>query len=213
MAVLEAPAPPKKGKGAGKGVKKVTKAVVAEPVVVAEPEVVVADAVVESVEPELVEGDIQPNNSLIVGDEEAEDELRNIAGRMGGYIPFLKWVKDTMEKSKKEKNDNSPDIENGVHMRVLDSVKTKMRYIFPYKADGGKSLIKEMKDNTPVYGVSCNQKNNSKDSCKVANYKMIWLNKTTVKDTITGQVYPHHDGKFSVVVGETAFNVRMMVLA
>ena len=100
-------------------------------------------------------------------------------------------------------------------MRMVSGVKTKCRYIFPYQADGGKSLVKEMKDGQKCIGVSTTQKNNSKTNCKVADYDLIWVNKTVVKDTNTGKVYSHKDGKFAILdeASMTSFNVRMMIVA
>jgi len=209
MSVLEAPAPPKKGKGGKKVVPKKEKT----PEVVPVAEVVAEVVPVAEVESEVVPERYESPVNITDPDTLAEDEVRDIAGQMGGWIPFLKWVKDTKEKATKSKNDNSPDIENGVHIRMLDGQKTKMKYIFPYKADGGKSLIKEMKEKQVCYGVSTKQKNNSKEVCKTAGYKMIWLNKNTVQDMNTGVVYAQHDGKFAVVDGMEAVNVRLMVLA
>jgi hypothetical protein len=120
-----------------------------------------------------------------------------------------------LAKTTKAKNENSPDIVEGIHMRMVGGVKTKTRYIFPYQADGGKSIVKEMKDGQKCIGVSTTQKNNSKGSCKVADYDLIWVNSKIVKDTKTGKAYPHKDGKFAVMNEEdmTSFNVRMMIVA
>jgi hypothetical protein len=122
---------------------------------------------------------------------------------------------ELVAKTTKAKNDNSPDIAEGIHMRMVDGVKTKTKYIFPYQADGGKSLVKEMKDGMRCIGVSTTQKNNSKGQCKVADYDLIWVNSKIVKDTKTGKAYPHKDGKFAVMNEEdmTSFNVRMMIVA
>jgi len=122
---------------------------------------------------------------------------------------------ELVAKTTKAKNENSPDLAEGIHMRMVDGVKTKTKYIFPYQADGGKSLVKEMKDGQKCIGVSTTQKNNSKGSCKIADYDLIWVNAKIVKDTKTGKAYPHKDGKFAVMNEEdmTSFNVRMMIVA
>jgi len=131
------------------------------------------------------------------------------------YEALLVKYNALIESQKKPKNDNSPDIENGVHMRMVNGVKTKTRYIFPYQADGGKSIVKDMKDGMKCIGVSTTQKNNSKGSCKVADYDLIWVNSKIVKDTKTGKAYPHKDGKFAIMNEDdmTTFNVRMMIVA
>jgi hypothetical protein len=122
---------------------------------------------------------------------------------------------ELVAKTTKAKNENSPDLAEGIHMRMVDGVKTKTKYIFPYQADGGKSLVKEMKDGQKCIGVSTTQKNNSKGSCKIADYDLVWVNAKIVKDTKTGKAYPHKDGKFAVMNEEdmTSFNVRMMIVA
>jgi len=122
---------------------------------------------------------------------------------------------ELVAKTTKAKNENSPDLAEGIHMRMVDGVKTKTKYIFPYQADGGKSLVKEMKDGQKCIGVSTTQKNNSKGSCKIADYDLIWVNAKIVKDTKTGKAYPHKDGKFAVMNEEdmTSFNVHMMIVA
>lgn len=121
---------------------------------------------------------------------------------------------ELVSKSVKAKNENSPP-EEGIHMRMVGGVKTKTKYIFPYKADGGSSLVKEMKDGQKCIGVSTTQKNNSKSQCKIADYDLVWVNAKIVKDTKTGKAYPHKDGKFAVMNEEdmTSFNVRMMIVA
>jgi len=131
------------------------------------------------------------------------------------YEALLVKYNALIESQKKPKNDNSPDIENGVHMRMVNGVKTKTRYIFPYQADGGKSIVKDMKDGQKCIGVSTTQKNNSKGQCKIADYDLIWVNGKVVKDIKTGKVYPHKDGKFAIMNEEdmTTFNVRMMIVA
>lgn len=131
------------------------------------------------------------------------------------YEALLEKYNALVESQKKPKNDNSPDIENGVHMRMVNGIKTKTRYIFPYQADGGKSIVKDMKEGQKCIGVSTTQKNNSKGSCKVADYDLIWVNAKIVKDTKTGKAYPHKDGKFAIMNEDdmTTFNVRMMIVA
>ena len=58
-------------------------------------------------------------------------------------------------------------------------------------------------------------KNNTKDSCKIADYDLIWVNNKMVRDTKTNKVYPQKDGKIAIVNEEdmTSFNVRLMVVA
>ena len=185
MAVLDAPVAPKSGK-------KVIKAKKSK-------EVITPLAIEPTVEP-AIETDIAPVEEINY------KEL---------YEALLEKYNALIESQKKPKNDNSPDIENGVHMRMVNGVKTKTRYIFPYQADGGKSIVKDMKDGMKCVGVSTTQKNNSKGSCKVADYDLIWVNSKVVKDVNTGKVYPHKDGKFAIMneVDMTTFNVRMMVVA
>jgi hypothetical protein len=122
---------------------------------------------------------------------------------------------ELVSKSIKPKNENSPDLVEGIHMRMVGGVKTKTKYIFPYQADGGKSIVKEMKDGQKCIGVSTTQKNNSKGQCKVADYDLVWVNAKIVKDTKTGKAYPHKDGKFAIMNEDdmTTFNVRMMIVA
>ena len=122
---------------------------------------------------------------------------------------------ELVAKSVKPKNENSPDLVEGIHMRMVGGVKTKTKYIFPYQADGGKSIVKDMKDGQKCIGVSTTQKNNSKGQCKVADYDLIWVNAKIVKDTKTGKAYPHKDGKFAIMNEDdmTTFNVRMMIVA
>ena len=122
---------------------------------------------------------------------------------------------ELVAKSVKPKNENSPDLVEGIHMRMVGGVKTKTKYIFPYQADGGKSIVKDMKDGQKCIGVSTTQKNNSKGQCKVADYDLVWVNAKIVKDTKTGKAYPHKDGKFAILDEDTmtSFNVRMMIVA
>jgi hypothetical protein len=98
---------------------------------------------------------------------------------------------------------------------MVNGEKTKCKYIFPYQADGGKSIVKEMKDGQECIGVSTTQKNNSKGNCKVADYNLVWINNKMCRDTNTNTVYPHKDGKFAIVDSDTmtSFNVRMMIIA
>jgi hypothetical protein len=185
MAVLDAPVAPKSGK-------KVLKAKKSK-------EVITPLAIEPTVETP-IETDIAPVEEMNY------KEL---------YEALLEKYNALIESQKKPKNDNSPDIENGVHMRMVNGVKTKTRYIFPYQADGGKSIVKDMKDGMKCVGVSTTQKNNSKGSCKVADYDLIWVNAKVVKDVNTGKVYPHKDGKFAIMDEDamTTFNVRMMIVA
>jgi hypothetical protein len=188
MEVLEAPVAPTK-----KGVRKLkTKAVVAPITPLAiEPAPVVEDT---------IETEIAPVEEINY------KEL---------YEALKTKYDELVAKTTKAKNENSPDLAEGIHMRMVDGVKTKTKYIFPYQADGGKSLVKEMKDGQKCIGVSTTQKNNSKGSCKIADYDLVWVNAKIVKDTKTGKAYPHKDGKFAVMNEEdmTSFNVRMMIVA
>jgi hypothetical protein len=207
--MLEATAPPatKKGKKVVKLSRPSAPAVVA---VVAEP---VVEAVVEAPPIEVdteVPAEVPTTTEIL---PQLPDYHRMYYELQNKFIELEGKYNGLLEKSKQPKNENSPDMENGIHMRMVEGVKTKCKYIFPYQADGGKSIINDMKDNTPCIGVSTTQKNNSKGQCKIADYNLVWLNKKTVKDTNTGIVYPHKDGKFAVVVGETAFNVRLMIVA
>ena len=131
------------------------------------------------------------------------------------YQEALDKIKALEDARKQPKNSNSPDIEDGVHIRMLDGVKTKMRYVYPYSADGGKSLVKDMKEGQICYGVSTTQPNNSKNTCKTADYKMTWVNKNVVRDTTNNKAFAQKDGKFAIVDEQngTATNVRLMVLA
>ena len=138
------------------------------------------------------------------------EEVKALKARIVELEAEIKVLKESKSRGK---TDNSPDYEEGIHMRMLNGEKTKMKYVFPYQADGGKSLISQMVVGQKVYGVSCTQKNNSKATCKNCDFNLTWLSKNTVKDNTTGTVYAHKEGKFAVVVGETATNVRMMVLA
>lgn len=188
MAVLDAPVAPKSNKRVLKTKKsKEITPVAIEPVVVAE-------------QLDDIESDIAPVEEINY------KEL---------YEALLVKYNALMEIQKKPKNDNSPDIENGVHMRMVNGIKTKTRYIFPYQADGGKSIVKDMKDGQKCIGVSTTQKNNSKGQCKIADYDLIWVNGKVVKDVNTGKVYPHKDGKFAIMNEDdmTTFNVRMMIVA
>jgi len=131
------------------------------------------------------------------------------------YQEAMDKIKALEDARKQPKNSNSPDIEDGVHIRMLDGVKTKMRYVYPYSADGGKSLVKDMKEGQTCYGVSTTQPNNSKNTCKTADYKMMWVNKNVVRDRASNKAFAQKDGKFAIVdeVSGTATNVRLMVLA
>lgn len=191
MEVLDAPvAPTKKGRGRSKKVVAVITPLAIEPVV---------EPVVEEEEPV-----VEP-----VVEEEDTTDYKDL------YVALLVKYNALVAKTTKAKNENSPDLVEGIHMRMVNGVKTKTRYIFPYQADGGKSIVKEMKDGQKCIGVSTTQKNNSKGSCKVADYDLIWVNSKIVKDTKTGKAYPHKDGKFAVMNEDdmTSFNVRMMVVA
>ena len=188
MEVLEAPiAPTKKG-----GRKLKLKAVVAPITPVA-------------IEPETV---VEP---VVESEETVEEEIN--------YKELYEALKikydELVAKSVKPKNENSPDLVEGIHMRMVGGVKTKTKYIFPYQADGGKSIVKDMKDGQKCIGVSTTQKNNSKGQCKVADYDLIWVNAKIVKDTKSGKAYPHKDGKFAILDEDTmtSFNVRMMIVA
>jgi hypothetical protein len=189
MEVLEAPvAPTKKGKGRvlkAKGVAPVITPLAIEPAPVVE---------------DTIETEIAPVEEINY------KEL---------YEALKMKYDELVAKTTKAKNENSPDLAEGIHMRMVDGVKTKTKYIFPYQADGGKSLVKEMKDGQKCIGVSTTQKNNSKGSCKIADYDLVWVNAKIVKDTKTGKAYPHKDGKFAVMNEEdmTSFNVRMMIVA
>lgn len=208
MAICDAPVKPKRKFAKGK---KVVPVVVA-PVVV---------------EPE-VEDEVEPEPEVLEHDDNTEfDESESYIGKCGGTIGIMydhkrlvarvaeleAQLAEALARPVMEKNENSPDLAEGVHMRLVNGARTKVKYIFPYKADGGVSLVKSMKDGDKCYGVSTTQKNNNKNTCKVADYSLVWLNAKTVKDIKTGVVYPHKNGQFAVVAGETSFNVRMMVLA
>ena len=205
LALLDAPVAPKKAKVVRLS-KKAKEALPVAPVVVVAP---VEDAPVEE--------DDTPDWSALV--EEADQYIGQEAGGVVRFVEMYKEMKQKynalIESQKKAKNSNSPDIENGIHMRMIGGVKTKTKYIFPYQADGGKSIVKEMKDGQKCIGVSTTQKNNSKGSCKIADYDLIWVNNKIVKDTKTGKSYPHKDGKFAIMNEDdmTTFNVRMMIVA
>ena len=194
MAVLDAPvAPTKKGK-------RVLKAKAVAPVITPlaiEPPVVVEETL-DTEEP--IETEIAPVEEINY--KELYEALK------------IKYD-ELVSKSIKPKNENSPDLVEGIHMRMVGGVKTKTKYIFPYQADGGKSIVKEMKDGQKCIGVSTTQKNNSKGQCKVADYDLVWVNAKIVKDTKTGKAYPHKDGKFAIMNEDdmTTFNVRMMIVA
>jgi hypothetical protein len=186
MEVLEAPIAPTKGKKGKKGK--------ATPVAVVMP-------VEEPLETEeTIETETTP---------EEEINYKEL------YECLLEKYNVLVAKTTKAKNENSPDLVEGIHMRMVGGVKTKTKYIFPYQADGGKSIVKEMKDGQKCIGVSTTQKNNSKGQCKVADYELVWVNSKIVKDTKTGKVYPHKDGKFAIMDEDamTTFNVRMMIVA
>jgi len=194
MAVLDAPvAPTKKGK-------RVLKAKAVAPVITPlaiEPPAVVEETL-DTEEP--IETDTAPVEEINY--KELYEALK------------IKYD-ELVSKSIKPKNENSPDLVEGIHMRMVGGVKTKTKYIFPYQADGGKSIVKEMKDGQKCIGVSTTQKNNSKGQCKVADYDLVWVNAKIVKDTKTGKAYPHKDGKFAIMNEDdmTTFNVRMMIVA
>jgi hypothetical protein len=189
MEVLDAPVAPTK-----KGGKKLKLKGVVAPVITP-----------LAIEPEVV---VEP----VVESETAPEEEIN-------YKELYEALKikydELVAKTTKPKNENSPDLAEGIHIRMVDGRKTKTKYIFPYQADGGKSIVKDMKDGDKCIGVSTTQKNNSKGQCKVADYDLIWVNKGVVKDTKTGKVYTHKDGKFAVLddATMTSFNVRMMIVA
>jgi len=188
MEVLDAPVAPTKK---GRKVLKVKKAEVMTPL---------------AIEP-VVEPVVEEDYGTAMADPEPLDYKKM-------YYELQTKYEALLAKTTKAKNENSPDLVEGVHIRMVDGVKTKTKYIFPYQADGGKSLVKEMKDGQKCIGVSTTQKNNSKGSCKVADYDLIWVNSKIVKDIHTGKVYPHKDGKFAITNEEdmTSFNVRMMVV-
>lgn len=169
-------------------------------------ETVVAPLVVES-SPE-PEPEISPDMEM----EKCWDYINSVSS---GLFDFVAQYKAMKEAKNKPKNDNSPDLVDGIHMRMVNGVKTKCKYIFPYAADGGKSIVKDMKDGQKCIGVSTTQKNNTKDSCKVADYELIWVNSKMVRDTKSNKVYPQKDGKIAIVNEEdmTSFNVRLMVVA
>jgi len=186
MEVLEAPIAPTKGKKGKKGK--------ATPVAVVMP-------VEEPLETEeTIETETTP---------EEEINYKEL------YECLLEKYNVLVAKTTKAKNENSPDLVEGIHIRMVGGVKTKTKYIFPYQADGGKSIVKEMKDGQKCIGVSTTQKNNSKGQCKVADYDLVWVNSKIVKDTKTGKAYPHKDGKFAILDEDTmtSFNVRMMIVA
>lgn len=194
MAVLDAPvAPTKKG---GRKLKTKGVAPVITPLAIEPPPVVEETLDTE----ETIETDTAPQEEINY------KEL---------YEALLEKYNSLVAKTTKAKNENSPDLVEGIHMRMVGGVKTKTKYIFPYQADGGKSIVKEMKDGQKCIGVSTTQKNNSKGQCKVADYDLVWVNAKIVKDTKTGKAYPHKDGKFAILDEDTmtSFNVRMMVVA
>ena len=203
MEVLEAPvAPTKKGRVLKKKVEKVVAPIT--PLAI-EPEV-------EPVVEEVVEQTAEEKEAVALMEGDTNDESKGIYKM---YAELLEKYNALVAKTTKAKNENSPDLVEGIHMRMVNGRKTKTKYIFPYQADGGKSIVKEMKDGQKCIGVSTTQKNNSKGSCKVADYDLIWVNAKIVKDTHTGKVYSHKDGKFAILDEDTmtSFNVRMMVVA
>jgi hypothetical protein len=204
MAVLDAPVAPKSGK---KIALKKKNAPVVVPVVAPVEVAPVEENTIETLDAPLEECYMETRGEPI---PEAEP-----MDYMKAYYELLSKYNALVETQKKPKNDNSPDIENGVHMRMVNGIKTKTRYIFPYQADGGKSLVKEMKDGQKCLGVSTTQKNNSKGQCKVADYELIWVNGKVVKDIKSGKVFAHKDGKFAILdeTTMTSFNVRMMIVA
>jgi hypothetical protein len=201
MEVLDAPVAPITK---GKRVQLKTKATKKTAEVVAPVVETVVETVVEPVEEPVVEP--------VVESETAEVEEINYKEL---YRALRIKYDELVAKTTKPKNDNSPDLAEGIHIRMVGGVKTKTKYIFPYQADGGKSIVKDMKDGDKCIGVSTTQPNNSKGKCKVADYDLIWVNKGIVKDTKTGKVYTHKDGKFAILdeTTMTSFNVRMMVVA
>jgi len=213
MAVLEAPVPPKKKAGRPKKVKVVEVEVVA-PVVEVESEKEDESVSAPETEVESVSDDDKVESELAEADAYMVSEAGGPIGFVAKYKALLKHNQELLSKQTKPKNDNSPP-EEGVHMRMVDGVKTKCRYIFPYAADGGKSIVKMMKEGQKCVGVSTTQKNNTKKSCKTADYDLIWVNAKVVRDTKTGKLYSHKDGKFAVMNEEdmTSFNVRMMIVA
>jgi len=160
--------------------------------------------------------------------EEKCEALVNAGNQLEGFYSALKEAnkreeelkkerddlkKQLADSGKREKNDNSPDLASGEVWRMVDAKKVKCKYVYPYKAEGGVSLVKTMTVGQKCVGVSTNQKGNTKDNIKVANYELEWLGLKTVRDVKTKTVYAHKDGKFSVVEGEDSFNVRIMVVS
>ena len=201
MEVLDAPvAPITKGKRVPLKTKATKKtAEVVAPVV---------ETVVEPVEEPVVE-------PVVESETAPEEEVLEEINYKELYRELRIKYDELVAKTTKPKNENSPDLAEGIHIRMVGGVKTKTKYIFPYQADGGKSIVKDMKDGDKCIGVSTTQKNNSKGQCKVADYDLIWVNKGIVKDTKTGKVYTHKDGKFAILdeTTMTSFNVRMMIVA
>jgi len=150
-------------------------------------------------------------SSLLKEVNKREEELTKERDDLKKQLADLK--KQLADSGKREKNDNSPDLASGEVWRMVDAKKVKCKYVYPYKAEGGVSLVKTMTIGQKCVGVSTNQKGNTKDNIKVANYELEWLGLKTVRDVKTKTVYAHKDGKFSVVEGEDSFNVRIMVVS
>jgi hypothetical protein len=109
-------------------------------------------------------------------------------------------------------NDNSPNIGDGTHIRLNKATgnKVKCKYVFPYASDGGRSVVNDLVENTPILGVSTTQKNNNKEFCKVADYQFIWINNKTVKDISTNIIYPHKEGRVVIKENDSEIKLRLM---
>ena len=109
-------------------------------------------------------------------------------------------------------NENSAVIKDGTHVMYNKATgkKVKCKYVFPYAADGGKSVVNELAENTPILGVSTTQKNNNKDFCKIAEYQFLWVNNKSVKDISTDVIYPHKDGRVVIKENDAEIKLRLM---
>jgi hypothetical protein len=90
---------------------------------------------------------------------------------------------------------------------MVNGEKKKCQYL----RDNGVSIYRDMSAGDKIIGVSCVQKGSK--IIKTADYpNLVWVSKTIVKNTDTDTDYPHKEGKFQIIEGDEAKNVRLMVV-
>jgi hypothetical protein len=115
----------------------------------------------------------------------------------------LKATEDTKSVSS-GKSENSP-TDDGRYARwdVMGNRAVRAKYV-----DNKKDIAVD----TPLLGVRCDQKNNSRTYMKKGDFRLVWVSGSIVRDTDTGVKYSHKGGVFHFIDEETDKSVSVKIM-